>query len=157
MQITATSEKRLKGVHPDLVRVVRRLAKDWKDPETGWIITCGVRTPEEQKVLIAKGASKTMRSRHIPAANGYAHAVDFACTIKGVPRWDWPLYIKLANAVKAAAIAEKVPVEWGGTWALLNTVKGNLKADMLHKRFPDGPHFQLPWAQYPGTIKGATK
>lgn len=134
MIISPTSEKRLKGVHPDLVRVVRRVAKDWKDPETGWIITCGVRTVEEQKVNVAKGASKTMRSRHIPAANGYSHAVDFACTIKGVPRWDWPLYDKLAKAVKAAAKAEKVPVEWGGDW-----------------KFKDGPHFQLPWASYPGT------
>lgn len=136
MIISPTSEKRLKGVHPDLVRVVRRVAKDWKDPETGWIITCGVRTVEEQKLNVAKGASKTMRSRHIPAANGYSHAVDFACTIKGVPRWDWPLYDKLAKAVKAAAKAEKVPVEWGGDWT---------------GGFRDGPHFQLPWASYPGT------
>lgn len=135
MIITPTSEKRLKGVHPDLVRVVRRVAKDWKDPETGWIITCGVRTLEEQKVNVAKGASKTMRSRHIPAANGYSHAVDFACTINGVPKWDWPLYAKLAKAVKAAAKAEKVPVEWGGDWVT----------------WKDGPHFQLPWKLYPGT------
>lgn len=135
MIISAASEKRLKGVHPDLVRVVRRVARDWKDPETGWIITCGVRTLAEQKLLVAKGASRTLRSRHIPAANGYSHAVDFACTIKNVPRWDWPLYGNLAKAVKAAAAAEKVPIEWGGDW----------------KTFKDGPHFQLPWKQYPGT------
>ena len=133
MIINAASEKKLKGVHPDLVRVVRRVAKDWKDAETGWIITCGTRTIEEQRVLKAKGASKTLRSRHIPAANGYSHAVDFAMTIKGVPRWDWPLYDRLAKAVKAAARAEKVSVEWGGDW-----------------KFKDGPHFQLPWATYPG-------
>jgi peptidoglycan LD-endopeptidase CwlK len=141
MIISATSERRLRGVHPDLVRVVRRTAKDWKDPETGWIITCGPRTVAEQRVLVAKGASRTMRSRHIPAANGFAHAVDFACTIKGVPRWDWPLYAKLAARVKAAAKAEKVPIEWGGDW----------------KSFRDGPHFQLPWKQYPGTSKGKKK
>lgn len=135
MIIPASSEKKLKNVHPDLVRVVRRVAKDWKDPDTGWIITCGARTVEEQKLMIAKGASRTMRSRHIIAANGYAHAVDFACTIKGVLKWDWPLYSKLAVAVKAAAKAEKVPVEWGGDWT----------------KFKDGPHFQLPWASYPGT------
>lgn len=135
MIINASSEKKLKNVHPDLVRVVRRVAKDWKDPETGWIITCGTRTVEEQKLLIAKGASRTMRSRHIIAANGYAHAVDFACTIRGQLKWDWPLYSRLAVAVKAAARAEKVPVEWGGDWV----------------KFKDGPHFQLPWASYPGT------
>ena len=151
MIMNAASEKKLKKVHPDLVRVVRRVAKDWKDPETGWIITCGPRTLEEQRLLVAKGASRTMRSRHLIAANGYAHAVDFACTIKGVLKWDWGLYIKLSNAVKAAAIAEKVTVEWGGIWAPLNTVKGPLTASSLHKSFPDGPHYQLPWASYPGT------
>lgn len=128
MIITPTSEKRLKGVHPDLVRVVRRVAKDWKDAELGWIITCGVRTMDEQKVLKAKGASRTLNSRHIPGKNGFAHAVDFAVTIKGVPRWDWPLYAKLAKAVKAAAKAEKVPITWGGDWT----------------SFKDGPHFELP-------------
>lgn len=136
MNITSTSEKRLKGVHPDLVRVVRRVAKDWKDPDMSFIITCGTRTVEEQKVLVAKGASRTMRSRHITAPNGYAHAVDFAITINGTPKWDTPLYVKLVKLVKAAAKAEKVPIEAGGDWAT----------------FKDYPHFQLPWAEYPGTI-----
>ena len=129
---------RLKGVHPDLVRVVMRCAADWADPATGFIVTCGVRTLEEQKILKAKGASKTLRSRHLKAANGYAHAVDLACTIKGQARWDWPLYDRLAKRMKAAAKAEKVPIEWGGGWV----------------SFKDGPHYQLPWASYPGTTKG---
>lgn len=133
MIISPTSEKRLKGVHPDLVRVVRRVAKDWADPETGWIITCGTRTVEEQKVLVAKGASRTMNSRHIPGKDGFAKAVDFACTIGGVPKWDWGLYAKLAKLVKAAAKAEKVPITWGGDW----------------EKFKDGPHFELTKATYP--------
>jgi peptidoglycan L-alanyl-D-glutamate endopeptidase CwlK len=37
--------------------------------------------------------------------------------------------------MKAAAKAEKVPVEWGGDWTT----------------FKDGPHYQLPWKSYPGT------
>ena len=135
MKINTASTARLRGVHPDLVRVVRRCAADWKDPETGFIVTCGVRTLEEQKVLKAKGASKTLRSRHIPTANGYGHAVDLAATVQGQVRWDWPLYDKIAKAMKAAAKAEKVPLEWGGDWV----------------SFKDGPHFQLPWSSYPGT------
>jgi peptidoglycan L-alanyl-D-glutamate endopeptidase CwlK len=138
MKLNASSVAKLKGVHPDLVRVVNRCAADWKDAETGFIVTCGVRTLAEQKVLKAKGASKTLRSRHIPAANGFSHAVDLACTIKGQVRWDWPLYNRLAVCMKAAAKAEKVPLEWGGDW----------------KTFKDGPHYQLPWASYPGTTKG---
>ena len=138
MKLNTASIAKLKGVHPDLVRVVLRCAEDWKDKDTAFIVTCGTRTVAEQKVLVAKGASKTMRSRHIPAANGYGHAVDLAAVLKGQLRWDWPLYTVIAKAMKAAAKAEKVPLEWGGDWAT----------------FKDGPHFQLPWASYPGTKKG---
>ena len=139
MILNTTSHQRLRGVHPDLVRVVRRCAADWADPETGFIVTQGLRTLEEQTILKAKGASKTLRSRHIPAANSFSHAVDLACTIKGAVRWDWPLYDKLAKRMKAAAKKKGVLLEWGGDW----------------KTFKDGPHFQLPWVQYPGTKTGA--
>ena len=139
MKLNSASFAKLKGVHPDLVRVVLRCAEDWAEADTGFIVTCGVRTLEEQKILKAKGASKTLRSRHIPAANGFSHAVDLACMIKGQVRWDWPLYDKLAKRMKAAANNEGVLLEWGGDW----------------KTFKDGPHFQLPWVQYPGTTKGS--
>ena len=135
MEFSKTSLSRLKGVHPDLVRVVTRCAKDWKDKQFAFGITCGVRTLEEQKILVSKGASKTLKSRHIPAANGYSHAIDVVAYIDGAVRWDWPLYGKIATAMKAAAKAEKVPVEWGGDWTT----------------FKDGPHYQLPWKSYPGT------
>lgn len=133
--LSKSSEAKLKGVHPDLVRVVLRCAKDWKDTQFTFGITCGVRTLEEQKVLVKKGASKTLKSRHIPAKNGYSHAIDVVAFIDGKVRWDWPLYDKISKAMKAAAKAEKVPVEWGGDWV----------------SFRDGPHYQLPWASYPGT------
>lgn len=135
MDLNASSKAKLKGVHPDLVRVVNRCAKDWADKQFTFGLTCGVRTLEEQKVLVKKGASKTLKSRHIPAANGFSHAVDVVAMIDGKLRWDWPLYGKIATAMKAAAKAEKVPIEWGGGWI----------------SFKDGPHFQLPWATYPGT------
>lgn len=134
MILNTNSRRRLIGVHPDLVRVVQTAAAKWQDKTLEWVVTCGVRTVEEQKLLIAKGASKTMRSRHIPARNGFSHAVDLAPVIEGKARWDWPLFDKLAKAMKAAAAAEKVPLEWGGDW----------------ETFKDGPHFQLPWVTYPG-------
>lgn len=132
MILNKSSIARLKGVHPDLVRIVNRCAREWTDASTGFIVTCGVRTIEEQKLLKAKGASKTLRSRHLTG-----HAVDLACTLGEQVRWDWPMYDRLAKAMKAAAHKEKVPLEWGGSWP----------------KFRDGPHFQLPWAQYPGTKK----
>jgi len=149
MEFSKSSLAKLKGVHPDLVRVVMRCAKDWDDEEFSFGITCGPRTLEEQKILVKKGASKTLRSRHIPAANGFAHAVDVVAMLDGKVRWDWPLYLKIANAMKAAAIAEKIPLEWGGTWSLLNSVKGSVTSQMLSKSFPDGPHYQLPKSTYP--------
>ena len=134
MQLSKSSITKLKGVHPDLVRVVMRCAKDWKDTDLTFGITCGVRTLEEQKILVKNRASKTLRSRHIPTKNGYSHAVDVVMMIEGKVRWDWPLYDKFSGAMKAAAKAENVPLEWGGDWA----------------SFRDGPHYQLPWKQYPG-------
>ena len=128
MILNTTSHQHLRGVHPDLVRVVRRCAAEWADPETGFIVTQGLRTLEEQKLLKAKGASRTLRSRHLTG-----HAVDLAVSVRGQIRWDWPLYAKLAKAMKEAAKKEKVPLEWGGDWT----------------SFKDGPHFQLPWAKYP--------
>ena len=139
MKLNITSLSRLRGVHPDLVRVVLRCADDWKDKDTGFIVTQGVRTLEEQKLLVKKGASRTMRSRHLKAPNGYAHAVDLAVVLKGAVTWHWPLYDRLAKAMKAAAKAEKVPLEAGADWV----------------KFRDGPHFQLPWKEYAGTKTGA--
>lgn len=126
--------KNLGGVHPDLIRVVKRT--ETLLPEGMEItVTCGRRSLEEQKRAVASGASTTMRSRHLPGKNnGLSHAVDLAVKIDTKIKWDWPLYSRLAVFVKKAATMEKVPIEWGGDW----------------KTFKDGPHFQLPWDKYPG-------
>ena len=134
MILPASSLSKLKKVHPDLVRVVNRCTRDWRDKTFTFIITCGPRTLAEQKLLVRKGASKTMRSRHLIARNGYSHAVDVAAVLNGRVRWDWPLYHKIAAAMKAAAKKEGVPIEWGGDW----------------KTFRDGPHYQLPWSTHSG-------
>lgn len=133
MILNASSEVKLKKVHPDLVKVVRRAVKLIKEKSFGFIITCGVRTLEEQKKLLKAGATRTLNSRHIPGKDGYSKAVDFAVTLDGKLKWDWPLYDKLAKIVKEAAKLEGVPIEWGGDW----------------KSFKDGPHFQLPKNKYP--------
>lgn len=130
MILNERSRKRLQGVHGDLVRVVLRAAEI---TEVDFVVTEGVRTQARQKQLVAAGASKTMKSRHLTG-----HAVDLAAMIGNEVRWDWPLYAKIAAAMKRAAAELGVPIEWGGDW----------------KTFKDGPHFQLPWVQYPGTKKG---
>lgn len=133
--LSARDEAHLKKMHPDLARVVRRAAADWEVAGQIFFITCSLRTMTEQKALMAAGATRTLRSRHLPGrTNNLSHAVDLAVKIGGTLKWDWPLYANLAKAMKAAAAAEKVSIEWGGDW----------------KSFKDGPHYQLPWAKYPG-------
>lgn len=125
MKLNQRSVDRLKGVHPDLQRVVYRAAEITGHP---FIITEGLRTLDRQRSLVAAGASKTMRSRHITG-----HAIDLAAMVGDEVRWDWPLYNQLAAVMKEAAQIEGVPIEWGGDW----------------RTFKDGPHFQLPAAEYP--------
>ena len=98
------SLSRLEGVHPDLVRVVKKAAAL---SDLDFTVLEGIRSVERQKQLVSQGASKTMNSRHITG-----HAVDLAPMIAGEVRWDWPLYHKLAKIVKAAAADEKVPLQW---------------------------------------------
>ncbi|MBS0218089.1 MAG: M15 family metallopeptidase [Proteobacteria bacterium] len=133
MQLSARDEQRLQGVHPDLVRVVRRAAVDMP-ADMEFVVLEGLRTIDRQRQLLAKGATTTMRSRHLTG-----HAVDIAPYLDtdgdGTKEisWHWPHYFRLAGAMKSAALAEGVQVEWGGDW----------------REFKDGPHWQLPWRTYP--------
>lgn len=135
------SLSRLEGVHPDLVRVVKKAAAL---SDLDFTVLEGLRTVERQKQLVAQGASKTMNSRHITG-----HAVDLGALVAGAVRWDWGLYLKLGEVMRAASLAEKVPVRWGGTWKLLSSLDGPITAKNLSRSFPDGPHFELPRANYP--------
>ena len=119
------SLSRLEGIHPDLVRVVKKAAAL---SSLDFTVLEGLRTKERQKQLMDLGATKTMNSRHLTG-----HAVDLAPMVGGTVRWDWPLYHQLAVIVKEAAKAENVPIQWGGDW----------------RTFKDGPHWELPWKAYP--------
>lgn len=134
-ELDARSTQRLTGVHPHLVNVVRRAFAGINADASGlsFIVTEGPRALTRQAELVKAGASQTMKSRHIPGPDGYAKAVDLAATVNGEVRWDWPLYARLAVAMKAAAKELGVPLEWGGDW----------------KTLKDGPHFQLPYGDYP--------
>lgn len=135
MNLTARDEAHLKKVHPDLARVFRRAAAMWPHKDQVFFITCSIRTIEEQRKLIAAGASRTMRSRHLPGkTNKLSHAIDIAIKVNNKVRWDWPLFVQASKTIKAAAKAERVPIEAGVDWV----------------KFKDGPHYQLPWANYPG-------
>ena len=67
------------------------------------------------------------------AVEATGHAVDLGACVGAQVRWDWPLYERLNAAMQKAAAECGVPIEWGGSWRTLK----------------DGPHFQLPWKNYP--------
>jgi peptidoglycan L-alanyl-D-glutamate endopeptidase CwlK len=129
MILSERSQKAMYGVHPDLGRVIYAAADRIDMTEgIGFIVTEGLRSPVRQKELFEAGATRTMNSRHLTG-----HAVDLAVTVWGDVRWDWPLYKKLADIVKAAASDLGVKITWGGDW----------------RTFKDGPHFELDRKQYP--------
>lgn len=135
------SLSRLEGVHADLVRVVKRAATI---ADLDFTVLEGLRTVERQRELMKQGATRTLNSRHITG-----HAVDIAPMIGGKVSWDWPLYHRLAEFMRSASAHEKVPIRWGGTWKLLSAIDGPITAKVLSRTFPDGPHFELPRANYP--------
>lgn len=130
MKLTPKDRERLKGVHPDLVRVIERAAEITDCP---FCILEGKRTLARQKKLFEQGATKTLNSRHLTG-----HAIDVApLDKKGQASFSWPLYYPLAKIIKQAAKEVGVPIVWGGDW----------------KGFVDGPHWELPWKTYPATPK----
>lgn len=128
--LSEKSLTKLEGAHPDLVKVIKRAAA--LSPIDFTVLEV-LRTPARQKELVAKGASKTMKSRHLPGADGKSRAVDIAPLDGGQISWAWPVYHRLAPIIKQAAKEVGVPIEWGGDW----------------RTFKDGPHWQLPWKDYP--------
>jgi peptidoglycan L-alanyl-D-glutamate endopeptidase CwlK len=120
-KLGATSLKRLEGVNPDLVKIVKRAIE---------ITTCdfavieGLRTVEKQREYVDQGFSKTMRSYHI-----VGRAVDLYPFYDGKTHVDakpdkWQ---EVANAMLHAAAELKLKITWGGSW----------------KSFVDKPHYQL--------------
>lgn len=125
-KLSEKSLDRLKGLHPDIVKVVKRAIEI---TDSDFSVGEGLRTITRQKELFKQGATKTMNSRHLTG-----HAVDlFALDEDGKVTWDWKYYHPLAAAVKQAAKDVGVSIEWGGDWSKLK----------------DGPHYQLPWSRYP--------
>lgn len=127
------SLSRLEGVHPDLVRVVKRAIRS---TVCDFTVLEGVRSEERQRKLFQAGASKIMNSRHLTG-----HAVDLGAYLDGEVRWDWPLYYQIAAAMMMAAVEEGVTIRWGGDW--------DSDGDYTDEKWRDGPHFELPRKIYP--------
>lgn len=111
-KFSAQSIEQLKGVHPDLVRVIYRALQI---TDIDFAVIDGLRTPEEAAANLAKGTSKTKRSRHL-----VGRAVDLNPVIDGKrvsgDAKNWHYFQQLSDWVLKAAQELNVPVEWGGFW-----------------------------------------
>ena len=115
----------LEGIHPDLLKVATLALK--LSPHDFQIVD-GLRTIEEQKINVAKGFSKTMRSRHLTG-----HAIDFAVLNSGHIDWyDIGNFVVISIAFQQAADQLKIKIERGATW-----------------KWKDYGHIQLDWGAYP--------
>ena len=127
----ARSEKNLKGVHADLVRVLRKAIGS---SPIDFVVIEGLRTIERQRQLVAAKASKTMKSRHLTG-----HAVDLVPLldldrdgkVETEEMFNVPLMRELHAHMEACFRAEQVKYEWGGNWGW------------------DFPHYELDRETYP--------
>ena len=118
------SKERLKGVHPDLVKVLEEAIKE---SPLDFSITEGLRTRERQQELFSAGKSQTMNSRHLTGK-----AADIAVLVDGQVTWDFPKYQIVADHIKKVAKELGIDIVWGGDW----------------QSFKDGPHFELHRSVY---------
>lgn len=146
-KLSSRSLGRLEGVESDLVEVVK-LAIQYTEVDFG--VIQGLRTVEEQEALVAKGASKTMKSKHLEG-----RAVDLMAYISGRGSWELNVYDEIADAMKEAAIELDVGVRWGAAWSVSDIRDWNdsmeeamlsyvdLRRSQGRRPFIDAPHFEL--------------
>jgi peptidoglycan L-alanyl-D-glutamate endopeptidase CwlK len=140
------SKEKLEGVDERMISIVRYAINISKQD---FSVICGLRTKKEQEALVAKGASKTMKSKHLEG-----NAVDLMAYIDG-GRWELKLYDEIADAMAEGARAINVPVKWGAAWSVGDIRSWNgtmeeamnayvdLRRSQGRRPFIDAPHFEL--------------
>lgn len=146
-ELSQRSLSRLEGVDDRLITVVCK-AIQLTDVDFG--VIQGLRTIEEQKALVAKGASKTMKSKHLDGL-----AVDLMAYIDGRGSWELNVYDNIANAMREAAVDEGLPIRWGAAWHIpdIRFWPGTMEEAMNDyidvrraegkRPFIDAPHFEI--------------
>ncbi len=120
------SKRNLENVHPQLIEVVKLAINKTKQDFT---VVEGLRSLEKQQEYVAKGASKTMNSKHLAQKDGYSHAVDLYPYYDGSVQVHapWQKWKDISEAMKESAHELDVQIIWGGDW----------------KSFVDAPHYQI--------------
>ena len=146
-QLSQRSLDKLEGVDERLVKIVCR-AIELTDVDFG--VIQGLRTEEEQRALVEKGASQTMKSKHLEGK-----AVDLMAYVAGKGCWELNVYDNIADAMQQAATEEGVQIRWGAAWNIsdIREWDGTMEEAMNHyvdtrrsegkRPFIDAPHFEL--------------
>lgn len=136
---TARDSARAQGVDGRLVTVIKEAFARWRGEEQP-TVTEGVRTLARQKELVAKGASKTMASRHL---DGYAIDVCMLTPDRKALVTSAKPYTEFARLVAQAGNEQGLSIRWGGSW---RHISGRDCHDYpyIGARFFDGPHFEVP-------------
>ena len=112
-------------------------------------VICGMRTEDEHRELVSKGASKTMMSKHLDGL-----AVDLMAYIGARASWELNLYDDIADAMAEAARNNNVKIRWGAAWHVDSIADWNftmqdamnsyvdLRRAQGRRPFIDGPHFE---------------
>ena len=104
-KLSRRSLDRLEGIDEGLQEVVKMAITLSK---TDFGVIQGLRTKKQQEELVAKGASQTMKSKHLEGK-----AFDIMAYVNGRASWELQLYDDLADAIKEAATTLGVPICWG--------------------------------------------
>lgn len=146
-KLSQRSINMLQGVNPQLVEVVKIAIEVSK---VDFAVIEGLRSVERQRELVAKGASQTMKSKHIEG-----RAVDLMAYIGNRASWELNLYDDIADAMKIGAHEVGVAVRWGGAWTVpdIRAWGGTMQDAMdsyvdsrraaRQRPFIDAPHFEL--------------
>lgn len=146
-QLSQRSLSKLEGVDERLVKIVCRAIEI---TEIDFGVIQGLRTEEEQKALVAKGLSQTMKSKHLEGL-----AVDLMAYVDGRGCWELSAYDDIADAMQQAATEEGVPIRWGAAWNVsdIREWDGSMEEAMNYyvdtrraegkRPFIDAPHFEL--------------
>ena len=146
-KLSSRSTANLDKVDSNLVAIVRMAILETK---VDFGVICGLRTIEEQKVLVDKGVSQTMDSKHIAG-----RAVDLMAYVGSRASWELNLYDDIADSMKKASKLVDVPIRWGAAWHIKDIAKYkgtmedamneyiDLRRSQGRRPFIDGPHFEL--------------
>lgn len=151
--IEKLSAIRLRGLHPGLVACMTEAIETMPYLVR---VTCGLRDPVDQAVLVRLGKSRTLKSKHFRQSDGYGHAADVVAIIDGEADWGPDRFFEFAENVRAVSKRRAVDITWGMLWDTpLGAVQDQYLHDAVetyvakfllkHKRrpFADYPHFQF--------------